>query len=465
MNVQSRWSEIEDGALLVDLYELTMAQAYHAEGMNDTAVFELTFRSLPRSRNYLVACGIDPVLDYLENLSFNEQAINYLATLAQFSGSFLDWLSGLRFTGDVNAVPEGTVVFAGEPVLQVVAPLIEAQIVETFALNHVHYETLVASKAARVVAAAAGRQVVDFGMRRTHGSSAAMMAARAGYVAGMNATSNVLAGKVYGIPLAGTMAHSYVQTHDDEEEAYRDFMRLYPQTTLVVDTYDTLEGVRKVIDLSLNAGADFNLRAVRLDSGDLEDLSERVRRLLDEAGLRRVLIYASGNLDEHRIEKLVAAGAPIDGFGVGTRLGTSQDAPSLDAAYKLVEYRGEGRIKLSVQKATVPWRKQVFRREENAVPIGDVIGRVGEDIPGRPLLVPVMRGGRRLPEGRCDLERARGRVRSQLDLLPDQLRALEPADPGYPVALSDELEQSRERLSRRFSWIPGEKPTGRTRDA
>ncbi|HUT77082.1 MAG TPA: nicotinate phosphoribosyltransferase [Polyangia bacterium] len=458
MNDCHRWSEIEDRALLVDLYELTMAQSYHAEGMNDTAVFELTFRSLPPSRNYLMACGLDPVLDYLESLSFNEQAINYLATLAQFTPSFLDWLARLRFTGDVHAVPEGTVVFAGEPVLQVVAPLVEAQIVETFVLNHIHYETLVASKTARVVTAAAGRTVVDFGMRRTHGASAAMMAARAGYVAGLEGTSNVLAGKVYGIPLAGTMAHSYVQTHDDEEDAFRDFMRLYPETTLVVDTYDTLEGVRKVIDLARQAGTDFKLRAVRLDSGDLEDLSEGVRRLLDDAGLQRVRIMASGNLDEHRIARLVAAGAPIDGFGVGTRLGTSQDAPSLDAAYKLVEYRGEGRMKLSVQKANVPWRKQVYRQERNAVPSGDVIGRIGEPIPGRPLLVPVMQGGRRLPEGRCDMELIRGRARSQLELLPDQLRALEQAEPGYPVRLSDELERARELLSRRFSWIPGEEP-------
>ncbi len=458
MNDSHRWSEIEDRALLVDLYELTMAQSYHAEGMNDTAVFELTFRSLPESRNYLVACGLDPVLDYLESLSFNERAINYLASLAQFTPSFLDWLSGLRFTGDVHAVPEGTVAFAGEPVVQIVAPLIEAQLVETFALNHLHYETLVASKAARVVTAAAGRSVVDFGMRRTHGASAAMMSARAGYVAGLEGTSNVLAGKVYGIPLAGTMAHSYVQTHDDEEAAFRDFMRLYPETTLVVDTYDTLEGVRKVIDLARVAGPDFKLRAVRLDSGDLEDLSERVRRLLDDAGLHRVRIIASGNLDEHSIARLVAAGAPIDGFGVGTRLGTSQDAPSLDAAYKLVEYGGEGRMKLSLHKATVPWRKQIYRQELNGVPIGDVVGRVGESIPGRPLLVPVMQGGRRLPEGLCDLELVRGRARSQLDMLPDQLRALEPANPGYPVRLSEELERARDLLSQRFSWVPGEEP-------
>jgi nicotinate phosphoribosyltransferase len=458
MRVQGRWSEIEDRALLVDLYELTMAQAYHAEGMNDTAVFELTFRSLPGSRNYLVACGLDPVLEFLESLSFNEQAINYLATLAQFTPSFLDWLQKLRFTGDVHAVPEGTVVFAGEPVLQVVAPLIEAQLVETFALNHIHYETLVASKAARVVTAAAGRPVVDFGMRRTHGASAAMMSARAGYIAGIDGTSNVLAGKVYGIPLAGTMAHSYVQTHDDEGEAYRDFMRLYPETTLVVDTYDTLEGVRKVVEAARETGTGFNLRAVRLDSGDLEVLSERVRRMLDEAGLGQVRIIASGNLDEHRIAALVASGAPIDGFGVGTRLGTSQDAPTLDAAYKLVEYRGEGRIKLSTQKSSVPWRKQVYREEQNAVPVGDVIDRVGAKRPGRPMLVPVMRDGRRLPEGCCDLELARGRARNQLDLLPDQLRALDPARPGYPVRLSDELERDRDLLSRRFSWIPGEEP-------
>ena len=455
-----RWNEADDGALLVDLYELTMAQAYCESGMNDTAVFELFFRSLPESRNYLVTCGLEHVLAHLENLRFDDRALDYLASLAQFTPEFLDWLSRLRFTGDVYAAPEGTVAFAGEPVLQVVAPLVEAQIVETFVLNQVHYETLVASKASRVVTAAGGRTVVDFGMRRTHGSSAAMMAARAGYISGIDATSNVLAGRVFGIPLAGTMAHSYVQTHDDEEDAFCDFVRLYPETTLLVDTYDTLEGVRKVIDLAARMGDEFNVRAVRLDSGDLVELAAHVRRMLDEAGLSRVRIFASGSLDEHRIAEIVAAGAPVDGFGVGTRLGTSQDAPSLDSAYKLVEYRGEGRMKLSVRKATVPWRKQVFRRERAGAPVGDVVGRAGERLPGRPLLVPVMEGGRRLPEGEFDIELARGRAQSQVESLPAELRALEEAAAPYPVELSDELEEAQQRISRRFSWVPGRGPGG-----
>jgi nicotinate phosphoribosyltransferase len=454
MSPEQRWSEERDAALLTDLYELTMAQAYHAQGMSDVAVFELFFRSLPKNRNFLVACGLDHVLSFLDDYSFTESDVNYLASLAQFSPEFLDWLSRIRFTGDVYAVPEGTVVFADEPVLQVVAPVIQAQLVETFLLNQMHYSTLVASKAIRVVTAAAGRSVIDFGMRRTHGTAAAMMAARAGFISGLDGTSNVLAGKVYGIPVAGTMSHSFVQTYDDEEDAFRAFVRLYPETTLLVDTYDTLEGVRKLIELAERMGDDFQVRAVRLDSGELISLSEDVRRLLDEAGLGSVGIFASGNLDEYAISELTGARAPIDGFGVGTKLGVSGDAPYLDSAYKLVEYRGEGRLKLSTRKATLPWRKQVFRQLDGDQYACDVVARHSEDHPGEPLLTQVMAAGERLPAGAFRIDEARHRVAEQVGRLPIALRGLDPADPPYPVIVSDDLEEDRARISQRLSWVP-----------
>jgi nicotinate phosphoribosyltransferase len=448
------WCDPEETALLTDLYHLTTAQSYHAERMNDVAVFELYFRTLPDKRNYLVAAGVSEAVDYLETLRFTDAAVNYLASLAQFTPGFLGWLAKLRFTGDAYAVPEGTIVFAEEPVLQIVAPLVEAQVAKSFLVNMVHYQTLVASKAARVVTAAGGRPVIDFGMRHTHGPAAAMLAAKAGYLSGLEATSNVLAGKEYGIPVAGTMAHSYVQSHDDEGQAFREFVRLYPETTLLVDTYDTLEGVRKVVSLAKTMGAEFNVRAVRLDSGDLVNLSEEARRILDDAGLDDVRIVASGNLDEYGIARIMAAGAPVDAFGVGTRLGVSQDAPHLDSAYKLVEYRGEGRLQRGGREATLPWRKQVYRQQEDGVWIRDVIARHDEATPGAPLLQPVMRAGKRLSGAEMDLVTGRNRVRQQLAALPRNLLGLGPADPPYPVVPSPLILDERERLSGRFSWAP-----------
>jgi nicotinate phosphoribosyltransferase len=297
--------------------------------------------------------------------------------------------------------------------------------------------------------------VIDFGMRHTHGPAAAMLAAKAGYLSGLEATSNVLAGKEYGIPVAGTMAHSYIQSHDDEGQAFREFVRLYPETTLLVDTYDTLEGVRKVAALARTMGKEFNVRAVRLDSGDLVNLSEEARRILDEAGLEHVRIIASGNLDEYGIARIMAAAAPVDAFGVGTRLGVSQDAPYLDSAYKLVEYRGEGRLKFGDRgAATLPWRKQVLRQVEGGVWARDVIARFDERLKGIPLLEQVMRAGKRLPGQELDLQRARARVREQLEALPHNLLALAQADPPYMVVPSPLIAGERDRLAGRFSWPP-----------
>lgn len=427
--------------LFTDLYELTMLQAYLEEGMTDRAVFSLFVRRLPEHRNFLLACGLEPVLAYLEQLRFTNDDIAYLRSLGRFSDRFLSWLGDLRFEGDVYAVPEGTPVFADEPILEVVAPIAQAQLVETFVMNQIHLHTVLASKAARIVTAARGRTVIDFGARRMHGIDAALKAARAFHIAGVHGTSNVLAGKIYGIPVAGTMAHSYVQAHDDEREAFRAFARTFPGTILLVDTYDTLEGVRRVIELVRGAPDQFKISAVRLDSGDLGALARQTRRLLDGAGLNEIGIFASSGLDEHEIAALVEADAPIGGFGVGTGMGVSSDAPSLDIAYKLSEYGGEGRTKLSRGKPILPGRKQVFRQEARGRAVGDVIGRAGEALDGRPLLQLVMRAGQRTREGYGDLESARRRAADELARLPSHVTTLGPANPPYPVSVSAALRQ------------------------
>lgn len=434
-------------ALLTDLYELTMLRAYRALGMEAEAVFELFVRRLPPSRNFLLACGLEDALVHLEGLRFTPADVSYLAGLGLFDDAFLGWLESFRFRGDVYAVPEGTPVFGGEPLLSVVAPLPEAQVVETRLMNIVHFQTLIATKARRVVDAAAGRRVVDFGMRRMHGAEAALMAARASYVAGVHATSNVLAGARYGIPVAGTMAHSFVQAHEREIDAFRSFVASYPDTTLLVDTYDTLDGVRNVIRLAEELGERFRVRAIRLDSGDLLELARESRTLLDAAGLGRVQIFASGSLDEYEVDRLVRAGAPIDAFGVGTRMGVSSDVPALDMAYKLTAYAGKGRLKLSVGKAVVPGRKQVFRTERDGEAAGDVLALFDEPPAGRPLLRKVMEGGRRIPGATPPLDGVRAHAEREVGGLPGALRSLEPAAPPYPVTLSPRLAEYSGRRS------------------
>ena len=436
-----------EAALFTDLYELTMLRAYFERGMRGSAVFDLYVRSLPPERNYLLACGLDDALTYLEGLAFSEEALEALAPLEQFPPSLLDELRALRFTGDVYAVAEGTPLFAGEPLLELVAPMPEAQLVETMLLNQLHFQTVVASKGARVVEAAGGRAVSDFGSRRAHGTDAALKAARALHIAGVDSTSNVLAGVRYGIPMAGTMAHSYVQAHAGDLEAFRAFTASYPETVLLVDTYDTLAGVRAVIRLAGELGDGFRVSALRLDSGDLAALARDARQLLDAAGLQRVEIFASGGLDEHAIAALVEGGAPVDGFGVGTRMAVSEDAPSLDAVYKLVEYEGQGRLKRSPAKQTLPGRKQVFRTFEHGEMVGDVIALHAERLPGEPLLQPVMRGGRRLSAADVTLAQARAHAAAQRERLPARLRALAHADPPYPVEVSAELRAEQERVS------------------
>jgi nicotinate phosphoribosyltransferase len=454
-NERDRWVTDRSMALVTDLYELTMLQAYWAGEMRDEAVFSLFVRDLPAERNFLLAAGLDDALHYLENVAFDGDALAFLSDLPELDPGFLDWLAGFRFSGEVRAVPEGTPVFANEPILEVAAPLPEAQLVETFVMNQIHLQTTLASKAARVVSAAAGRDVIDFGLRRIHGVDAGLKAARAFHIAGVAGTSNVLAGRAYGVSLSGTMAHSYIQAHADELQAFRDFARSFPETVLLVDTYDTAEGVRRVVRLAEELGDDFRVRGVRLDSGDLGALAFEARSILDAAGLHGVRIIASGGLDEGQVAALVASGAPIDAFGVGTRMGVSSDAPTLDMAYKLTEYAGEGRMKLSTGKVSLPGRKQVFRLEEEGRAIRDVIARADEELRGRPLLRTVMRGGRRLPEGRLELDAARAEARRGLAAMPERLLRLEPADPPYPVEVSRALSRDLEVLSARVQREAG----------
>jgi nicotinate phosphoribosyltransferase len=437
--MSSHWVNDDNAAMLTDLYELTMLESYFAHGMNDIAVFDLFVRRLPKTRNYLVACGLEDVLRYLETFSFSTEHLSYLKSLNRFSGRFIDSLGRLHFTGDVYAVPEGTVVFANEPIVEIVAPLPEAQIVETFLINQIHLQSLAASKAARVVTAARGRAVIDYGLRRIHGTDAGLKAARAFYIAGIDGTSNVLAGEVYSIPLSGTMAHSFVQAHDSEYEAFRHFLESFPDGTLLVDTYDTLDGVRNVIRLAAsNLGSDFHATAIRLDSGDLAALAKESRRMLNEAALTNVKIFASSSLDEYAIEELLRTGAPIDGFGVGTHMGTSADSPFLDAAYKLVEYAGSPRMKLSTGKALLPGRKQIFRTFADSIATHDVIACFDENLPGTALLKPVMLGGRRTA-GVPSLDESRSCCRKSINQLPQTLLGLQTAAQPYDVKPSPRL--------------------------
>jgi nicotinate phosphoribosyltransferase len=439
-------------ALLLDLYELTMAQSYFERGMAGPATFSLFARHLPAGWGYFLAAGLDDALASLEGLAFAPEDLAYLRTTGLFTEDFLRSLGRLRFTGAVRALPEGTVCFPDEPLLEATAPLVEAQLAETVVLNQVHLQTLVATKAARCVGAARGRRLVDFSLRRTHGTDAGLNVARCAYLAGFDATSDVPAGQRYGVPVAGTMAHSYVQAFGDELAAFRAYARSYPDAcTLLIDTYDTVAGARRaaVVGQEL-AAAGHRLRGVRLDSGDLLGLSFAVRAVLDRAGLRDASIFASGGLDEHAIAEAVAARAPIDAFGVGSRLGTAADAPYLDMAYKLVAYDGRPTLKLSAGKATWPGPKQVWRLEAGGRLLLDWIGRAGEAGPeaGRALLAPVMAGGRRLvPRSpAAALAAARERARAELAALSPDARALA-ATAASPVRLTPALERLRERLA------------------
>ena len=417
----------EQSLLLTDFYELSMLEAYAAHGMAETAVFELFVRKLPSGRGFLMAAGLEQVVQFLETMHFTADELAWLRASGTFTSGFIDSLAALRFTGDVDAMPEGTVFFPDEPVLRVTAPLPEAQIVETRLINLVHFQTVIASKAARMVLAAPGKQLVDFGLRRAHGAEAGLLAARASYLAGFSGTATVLAGRDFGIPIVGTMAHSFVQAHDDEATAFERFARVRPKAlTLLIDTYDTERGTAIAAALAPRLAVDgITISAVRLDSGDLTAHARAVRAILDAAGLQSIHILVSGGLDEHSLLAMCRAGAPIDGFGVGTSLTTSSDAPALDCAYKLQEYAGHPRRKRSEGKATWPGRKQVYRGYHADETIaGDVVALTSEPANGEPLLQPAMRNGKRVA-GLPNLAEARLHAASCLARLPDKLRRLD----------------------------------------
>jgi nicotinate phosphoribosyltransferase len=435
--------------LLTDLYQLNMVQAYLDNGMSDTAVFEFFSRRLPKERRFLMAAGLEQALCFLETVRFGAEELDWLLRTSRFNRRFLDYAASFRFTGDVDAMAEGTVFFADEPILRVTAPIAEAQLVETRLINLLHLQSLIAGKAARMVLAAEGRTLIDFGLRRAHGAEAGLHAARAAYIAGFAGTASVLAGPAFGVPLYGTMAHSYVQAHADETEAFLSFARSRPSDlVLLIDTYDTEAGAERVVRLAPRLTAEgIRLRGVRLDSGDLADHARKVRAILDASGLKGVRIFASGGIDERKIARFVAEGAPIDGFGIGTSLVTSQDAPALDCAYKLQAYAGRPRRKRSESKATWPGAKQVFRRfDEDGRMAGDVVSVATDRQPGEPLLAPVMRAGRRV----CappSLEEVRAHAAAELARLPEALRALEDVEAGaipYPVEIAPALRRLAE---------------------
>jgi nicotinate phosphoribosyltransferase len=426
--------------LLTDLYQLTMLQGYHARGMAEPATFELFFRGLPPDRGFYVAAGLEQLLEFLEQARFTEENLDWLRGTGRFSRDFVDSLADWRFTGDLDALPEGTVFFPDEPLVRVTAPMPEAQLVESRLINILHLQTLIASKAVRSVLAAPDKLLVDFGMRRAHGAEAGLYAARASYIAGFTGSATVLADRLWGIPSFGTMAHSFVEAFDRESEAFEAFARAQPENvTLLIDTYDTEAAAQKVAALAPVLAADgIRIKAVRLDSGDLTAHAHRVRGILDHAGLRSVGIFASGGLDEHDLVRLLSQGAPIDGFGVGSRLDTSADAPYLDCAYKIMSYAGRPRRKRSEGKASWPGAKQVYRRSgSDGRLLGDLITLESDPGDGEPLLVPAMRGGRRVLEGE-DLARMRERCAEQVGRLPPGVRLLRDPAP-YPVRISDSL--------------------------
>lgn len=432
--------DIETSPLLTDLYQLNMMQAYLTNGLTNVASFEFFVRRLPARRAFLVAAGLEQVIDFLERLHFTEAELAYLARTERFDKTMLSYLKTLRFTGDVDAVMEGTVYFPDEPILRITAPLPVAQLLESRLINILHYQSLIASKAARVMLAAQGKALVDFGFRRAHGAEAGLLAARASYITGFAGSATVLAEHLFGIPAYGTMAHSYVQAHDDETAAFESFARARPNNlTLLIDTYNSETGAQRVAELAPRLKADgIHIQSVRIDSGDLVAQSHRVRAILDEAGLGDIRIFASGSLDEYAIAALLRSGAPIDGFGVGTSLTTSSDSPTLDCVYKLQEYGGVPRRKRSAQKQTWPGRKQIWRRYgASGTMISDVLSLDNDTQDGNALLHPVMRDGRRLGL-KPTLDDIRARTAAELASLPEDLQQLD-AERIYPVKIGEAL--------------------------
>jgi len=433
--------------LLTDLYQLNMVEAYLAAGMEDEAVFEFFVRKLPPDRGFLVAAGLEQAIRYLLEAQCSPAELDWLRSCGRFSKRLIDFLAGFRFSGDVDAPPEGTIVFADEPLIRVTAPIAEAQLVETRLINFLHFQTLVASKAARMVLAAPGKGLVDFGLRRAHSGEAGLLAARAAYLAGFDGTASVPAAQHFGIPILGTMAHSFIQAHDNEEKAFRDFAAARPdQTVFLLDTYDTERAAETVVALAPDLAEDgISVRGIRLDSGDLAEHARKVRAILDAGGLAEARIVASGGIDETVLQQLTADGAPIDSYGIGTSLVTSEDHPALDCAYKLKAYAGRPRRKRSEGKAFWPGPTQVFRRyADNGHMAGDTIACADETMDGKAMLQPILRGGR-LVAPLPTLDVASEHARAELDRLPEHLKRLASESP-YHVAVSDALRALARRV-------------------
>lgn len=431
---------ISNQALLTDLYQLTMLQAGFKADMQETAVFEFFVRKLPEHRNFLLCAGLEQVLTFLEHLQLSDQELEYLKSSGKFNQDFLEYLATLKFTGDAHAMPEGTVFFANEPILRITAPLPQAQLVESRIINFLHFQTVIASKAVRSVLTAQDKALVDFGMRRAHGGEAGLLAARASFLAGFAGSSTVSAGQYFGIPIFGTMAHSFVQAHVNESQAFEDFALANPDNVvLLIDTYDTEIGAQKVVDLAPSLLArGIEIKGVRLDSGDLAKHAHRVRKILDNGGLTDTSIFASGDIDEYKLEALLKQQAPIDAFGIGTRMTTSGDRPYLDCAYKLQEYAGVARRKRSEGKVTWPGRKQVYRRyDAQGLMLDDTLTLANAPRDGEALLKQFMRNGR-LTTSFPTLESIRQYTQQQLQTLPPSFKTLGKA-PDYPVRISDEL--------------------------
>lgn len=439
----------ENLALLTDLYQLTMGQSYFREQRMGTASFSLFIRSYPSNRGYFVSAGLKDVLDYLQALSFDTEALDYLASQKLFSEDFLHYLGDLKFTGDVWAIPEGRIFFKDEPVAEITAPIIEAQLVETFVINQIHLQSLIATKAARCVHAAAGRPVVDFALRRTHGIDAGMKVARASYLAGFAGTSNVRAGQQYGIPLVGTMAHSFIMSFEREIDAFRAYAASFPNSSiLLIDTYDTLIGANNAVEVAKEMAArGQKLIGVRIDSGDMAAQARAVRKIFDDANLPELKIIGSSGLDEFDLTQLAQANVPFDSYGIGTKMGMSADAPWADMSYKLVEYDNRPVLKLSAGKASCPGRKQIFRLTDRQGKFArDVIGQREENLSGESLLKEYMRDGKRL--GRYpSLVDCLNTFAEDFAALPNDFKAiLKPRH--YPVELSPKLNALREQTAR-----------------
>jgi nicotinate phosphoribosyltransferase len=445
--------------LLTDLYQLNMIQAYLDHGETRTAVFEFFVRKLPASRGFLVAAGLEQALDFLENLRFPPEELEWLERSGRFGKGLLDLLAGFRFSGDVHAMPEGRIFFANEPILRVTAPLPQAQLVETRLINIMHFQSLIAAKAARMVLSASDKLLVDFGLRRAHGAEAGIFAARASYIAGFSGTATMLAGKLYGIPIYGTMAHSFVQAYDNEIAAFEAFAGSRPENlVLLIDTYDTENAARKVVALGARLkAAGISIHGVRLDSGDLVALARSVRRILDDGRLGDVTIFASGGIDEDELVRFAREQAPIDGFGIGTGLTTSFDVPALDCAYKLQEYAGLPRRKRSTGKATWPGRKQVWRQYGTDGRMrGDILSVEEDHQPGEPLIQAVMRNGRRF-QPQPTLAEMRACAASDFERLPEPLRRLEPGA-TYPVQVTERLGRLATEVDQRLAQQEGTRP-------